>query len=140
MRLLTGILSLVLLGCGAKIPQISTDGIESIDVTMYKSDFMGVEKDFNLAIPKEHWNAILDFTLPNKLTQAGPQELRIGTVKIKYKDKKLVSIDLFWVGKNPCMVSLDGKHFYYAKNIPGAPDGAVGLIRKVLAVREGKKP
>lgn len=139
MRLLTVMLLFAVFGCEAKMPQISTSGIEAIDLQIYKDDLMGVKEDSNLTIPNDDWNVILDFILPHKWAEVGRNNLRIATATIKYKDKESVSIDVFWHGKNPCLVSLDGKHFYYAKNIPGAADGASGLIRKVKAIRSQKE-
>jgi hypothetical protein len=111
MRLLTVMLFFAIFGCDSKTPQISTSGIEAIDLEIRKNDLMGVKEDFNLTIPKDDWNVILNFTLPHKWAEVGRDNLRIATAAIKYKDKESVSIDVFWHGKNPCLVSLDGKHF-----------------------------
>lgn len=136
MRMLFGLIFLVILGCSPATPQISTENIESIVVTLYKSDFIGVEEDLTIVAPKDEWSEILAFTLPDKWADTGPGDLKIGSVKIQYKDKKAVSMDLFFAGKNPCMVTLDGKKFYYAKNIEVAPDGAMDFVRKVFAIRK----
>lgn len=136
MRQLTGVLLFALFGCGAETTRVSIDRIESITVTLYKNKaLMGVEDDFTLPVPKDDWDVILALILPYKRAEIGRDRLRIATVTIKYKDKKSASIDAFWFGKNPCIVSLNGKHFYYAKDVPGSPDGASGLIRKVIAIR-----
>lgn len=130
MRYFPGLLLLAVFGCQVKMPRISTESIESIVVTIYENeDLMGVREDFTLIIPKDESRNILALTLPDKLAETGLYPLRIGTVKIKYKDNTFVTLEAFWFGKNPCMVSLDGKHLYFAKYDSDAPDGASGLIR-----------
>lgn len=136
MRLLTGLLLLELFGCEAKVPQISTDGIESVVVKVYKNDLFNINNDFKLTIPKTDWDNILSLTIPKNIATTGAKDIRIATLTIQYEKTKSLSVDIFFAGKNPCKVSLDGKHFYYAKDNPSAPVGPTELLRKVIAIRK----
>jgi hypothetical protein len=137
MRLLVVLFLLTFIGCESKLPRISTDQIESIEVQIYKnSELFGIKEDFKVMIPQSDWESILDFIIPNQYADSSPSGVQVGTIMIKYRDGKIVPISVYWAGKNPCMVTLDDNHFYYAKNNPGAPDGAVGLMRKVISIRE----
>lgn len=137
MRLRTTLLILSIMGCEAKPPQIGIDQIESLNVKLYKNkDFTDEEHDFSVVVPRTHWDTILALTLPHRSTMVGSDKLRIGVVTIHKMNKTSIAMDIYFSGKNPCIVSLDGKHFFYAKNTSAGSDGGMELIRRIIAIRK----
>ena len=114
----------------------------AIKVTLYPWDGVGGIDCDPVDIPPD----ILDFALrlltPEKYFEGGVHEFItriVAEAVITHSDGTQTFMLVRDHGKNPAVVSVDGRNYFYARNDPDVHAGAMELIRLVREVAHAKK-
>jgi hypothetical protein len=93
-------------------------------------------------IPASDMEVVTRLLTPERYYEGGMNDHitpPIALVEVTHSDQSKSHLYVRWSGKNPALVSLDGRNYFYATNHPDVHDGAVQLVALVRRVAEAKK-
>ena len=114
----------------------------AITITLYPREGVGGIDGVPVDIPPEKLDLAFRLLTPEKYFEGGVHEFItriVAAAVITHADGTQTSVLVRDHGKNPAVVSVDGRNYFYARNDPDVHTGAIQLIRLVNEVAQAKK-
>ena len=114
----------------------------AIKVTLYSWEGIGEIDGKPVDIPPDKLDFAFRRLTPEKYFSGGVHEFItriVAEAVITHADGTQTFVLVRDHGHNPAVVSVDGRHYFYARNDPDVYAGAIELIRLVSAVAPAKK-
>ncbi len=116
---------------------------KTVTVTLYPVPGMNLKGSPPTEIPAGEFDHVMRLVTPDKYLEGGVNDLihrLIAEVVITHEDGHNTWVLVRWTGKNPPAVSVDGRHYFYARPYDDVYDGGMQLVTLVRRLAEAKSP
>jgi len=116
---------------------------DTITITLYPLPDLGVDGSKPITIPKQYHNRIMDFLKPGQpYSHSGSinefMHTLIARVELTHTNGPKTLLLVRWSGKNPALISVDGRHYYYGASTDEIYDGAIQLRSLVDSISKNQ--
>ena len=114
---------------------------KTITVTLYPVSEWGRKGFPHAEIPATDFDNVIRLVTPDKYVSGGVHDRidpLIAEVVIAHDGHPDTRLLVRWAGKNPAMISVDGRHYFYGVPHEGIHDGGMQLVALVERLVEAK--
>jgi hypothetical protein len=115
---------------------LSAEGVIEMRAGMRESQ-IGFLEIPEFIVPAEHVTSILSWLRPGEYVPRPPifSHDELGTIRIKTKTGRDVTLRFYWAGHNPAVYTVDGTNYFWGNTVEADPgvDGGIRLGKAVQA-------